>query len=98
MATNDSDLRPLDLENAEADPEQEAIREAAQTDKVVRGVNGAAEPKARRLRPLAGMIVIAIVVLAALYMRHGMANRNHKTTAQTETVKAGVGPATNVER
>src|SRR5271154_2981884 len=98
METNDRDLRPLDLESADADPEQEALREAAQTDKVVRGVNGAAEPKARRLRPLAGMIVIAIVVLAALYMRHGMANRNKKTTKQAETAKVGIGPATNVEK
>ena len=98
MATNDNNLGPLDLENAELDSEQQALKNAAQTDKAVHEVNGAAEPKARRLRPLAGMIVIAIVVLAALYMRHGMANRNKKTTAQTETSKVGVGPATNVEK
>jgi type IV secretion system protein VirB10 len=55
-------------------------------------------PRARKLRPLAGIIVIAIVVLAALYMRHGMANRNKKTTKQTEIAKVGVGPATNVEK
>src|SRR5260370_30226967 len=30
-------------------------------------------------------------------MRHGMANRN-KTTRQAETVKIGIGPATNVEK
>jgi hypothetical protein len=48
------------------------------------------------LRPLAGIVVIAIVVLAALYMRHGMASRNKKTTKQAETTKVGVGPATNV--
>jgi type IV secretory pathway VirB10-like protein len=98
MPTNDMNTKPLDLENIEADPEQRAIEEAAQVDKVVHGVNGSAEPRARRLRPLAGLIVIAMVVLAALYMRHGMANRNRKTTAQTETAKIGVGPATNVER
>lgn len=98
MAANDTDVKPLDLENAEVDAEQQALKEAAQPDKVVRGVNGSAEPKARRLRPLAGLIVIAMVVLAALYMRHGMANRNKKTTAQTETSKIGVGPATNVEK
>jgi type IV secretory pathway VirB10-like protein len=55
-------------------------------------------PRARKLRPLAGIIVIAIVVLAALYMRHGMANRNKKTIKQAETAKVGVGPATNVEK
>ncbi len=31
-------------------------------------------------------------------MRHGMANRNRKTTKQAETAKVGVGPATNVEK
>ncbi|MDQ2835182.1 MAG: hypothetical protein M3Y50_15850 [Acidobacteriota bacterium] len=98
MASNDADLKPLDLENYEVDAEQQALKDAAQTDKVVRGVNGSAEPKARRLRPLASMIVIAMVVLAALYMRHGMANRNRKITAQTETSKIGFGPATNVEK
>jgi type IV secretion system protein TrbI len=98
MANHENEFKPIDLEQDEPDSEQRALIDAAQTDKVVRGVNGAAEPKARRLRPLAGMIVIAIVVLAALYMRHGMANRNKKTTAQTETSKIGVGPATNVEK
>ena len=98
MANHDNDLVPLDIENPDLDPEEQAIKDAAQTDTVVRGVNGAAEPKARRLRPLAGIIIIAVVVLAALYMRHGMANRHTKSTAQTETSKIGVGPATNVEK
>jgi len=98
MSMNDEDLKPIDLENPESGPEQRALKQAAQIDKVVRGVNGSAEPKARRLRPLAGMIVIALVVLAALYMRHGMANRNKKTTAEAETSRSGVGPATNVEK
>jgi type IV secretory pathway VirB10-like protein len=98
MAIDNMNTKPLDLENIEADPKQRAIEEAAQVDKVVHGVNGSAEPRARRLRPLAGLIVIAMVVLAALYMRHGMANRNRKTTAQTESATIGVGPATNVER
>jgi type IV secretory pathway VirB10-like protein len=98
MAIDNMNTKPLDLENIEADPEQRAIEEAAQVDKVVHGVNGSAEPRARRLRPLAGLIIIAMVVFAALYMRHGMANRNRKTIAQTESAKIGVGPATNVER
>ena len=98
MATNDEELKPLDLENQRAEQEQEVLKRAAQTDKVVRGVNGGVVPTARKLRPLAGIIVIAIVVLAALYMRHGMANRNKKTTKQAETAKVGVGPATTVEK
>jgi type IV secretion system protein VirB10 len=98
MATKDEELKALDLENHGGEGEQEALKRAAQTDKVVRGVNGSVVPRARKLRPLAGIIVIAIVVLAALYMRHGMANRNNKTTKQAETAKVGVGPATNVEK
>jgi type IV secretion system protein TrbI len=98
MATNDEELKALDLENHKGEQEQEALKRVAQTDKVVRGVNGGVVPRARKLRPLAGIIVIAIVVLAALYMRHGMANRNKKTTKQTEIAKVGVGPATNVEK
>jgi len=98
MATNDEELKALDLENQGVDQEQEALKRTAQTDKVVRGVNGGVVPRARKLRPLAGIIVIAIVVLAALYMRHGMANRHKKTTKQAEITKVGVGPATNVEK
>jgi type IV secretion system protein VirB10 len=98
MATNVEELKALDLENQGGEPEQEALKRAAHTDKVVRGVNGGVVPRARKLRPLAGIIVIALVVLAALYMRHGMANRNKKTTKQAEIAKVGVGPATNVEK
>src|ERR1700755_1779416 len=98
MAAHDEELKALDLENQGGGGEQEALKRAAQTDKVVRGVNGSVMPRARKLRPLAGVIVIAIVVLAALYMRHGMANRNKKTTKQAETAKVGIGPATNVEK
>ena len=98
MATNVEELKALDLENQGGEQEQEALKRTAQTDRVVRGVNGGVVPRARKLRPLAGIIVIAIVVLAALYMRHGMANRNKKTTKQSETAKVGVGPATNVEK
>src|SRR6185437_14484831 len=92
------EMKVLDLESPGGEGEQEALKQAAQTDKVVRGVNGGVVPRARKLRPLAGIIVIAIVVLAALYMRHGMANRNKKTTKQTEIAKVGVGPATNIEK
>src|ERR1700733_387728 len=98
MATNEAELKPLDLENAGAEQEQEDLKRAAQTDKVVRGVNGSLAPAARKLRPLAGIIIIVIVVLAALYMRQGMANRNKKTAKQAETAKVGFGPATTVEK
>jgi type IV secretion system protein VirB10 len=98
MATNEADLNPVDLENTRAEQEQEDLKRVAQTDKVVRGVNGSLVPAARKLRPLAGIIIIAIVVLAALYMRQGMANRNKKTAKLAETAKVGVGPATTVEK
>src|SRR5580704_6337938 len=98
MATNETELKPLDLENTGAEQEQEDLKRAAQTDKVVRGINGSLVPAARKLRPLAGVIIIVIVVLAALYMRQGMASRNKKTAKQAETAKVGVGPATTVEK
>ena len=45
MATNDEELKALDLENAGAEQEQEDLKRAAQTDKVVRGVNGSVVPR-----------------------------------------------------
>jgi hypothetical protein len=50
------------------------------------------------LTVVAGVVIIAMVVLAVLYMRNGMANRHKKSTVQTETSKIGVGPATNVQK
>ena len=82
----------------EASQSEDEISEAAQTDKVVRGVNGGLAPKARKLRPLAGLIIIALVVLAAAYMRHGLASRNKKAAKQSDEAKIGVGPATTVEK
>ena len=102
MAITGENSKPLDLESAateqSAEQSQDEIRSAAQTDKVVRGVNGSLTPKARKLRPLAGIILIALVVLAAAYMRHGLASRNNKTRKQTETAQVGSGPATTVEK
>jgi type IV secretion system protein TrbI len=98
MAITGDNSKPLDLESAGAEQSQDEIRAAAQTDKVVRGVNGSLTPKARKLRPLAGIILIALVVLAAAYMRHGLASRNKKAKKQTETTQVGSGPATTVER
>ena len=98
MATTGQNPKPLNLENAASEPTQEEIRDAAQTDKVVRGVNGSLTPKARKLRPLAGIILIALVVLAAAYMRHGLASRNKKAAKKSEAAQVGVGPATTVEK
>jgi hypothetical protein len=98
MAITGEKSKSLDLESAGAEQSQDEIRDAAQTDKVVRGVNGSLTPKARKLCPLAGIILIALVVLSAAYMRHGLANRNKKTAKQTEAVQTGVGPATTVEK
>ena len=102
MAITGENSKPLDLESAaaeqSAEQSQDEIRDAAQTDKVVRGVNGSLTPKARKLRPLAGIILIALVVLAAAYMRHGLASRNNKPRKQTETAQVGSGPATTVEK
>jgi type IV secretion system protein VirB10 len=98
MAITGENSKPLDLESAASEQSPDEIRDAAQTDKVVRGVNGSLTPKARKLRPLAGIILIALVVLAAAYMRHGLATRNNKTKKQTETAQTGVGPATTVEK
>jgi type IV secretion system protein VirB10 len=47
---------------------------------------------------LAGIILIVLVVLAAAYMRHGLASRNNKAKKQTETAQVGSGPATTVEK
>ena len=98
MGKNGVDAKTIDLESPEASQSEDEIREAAQTDKVVRGVNGGLTPRARKLRPLAGLIIIALVVLAAAYMRHGLANRNKKAAKQSDAAKIGVGPATSVEK
>lgn len=101
MIQPDENAKPINLEGrleGEREENQEEVLAAAQPDKVVRGVNGSLTPKARKLRPLAGIILIALVVLAAAYMRHGLANRHKKTVKQTETQKVGAGPATTVEK
>ena len=91
------EFKTLDLESADTSQSEEEIRVAAQTDKVVRGVNGGLARKARKLRPLAGLIIIALV-LAAAYMRHGLASRNKNAAKQSDAAKIGVGPATTVEK
>jgi hypothetical protein len=97
MINPDESPKPVNLEG-EREENQEEVLAAAEPDKVVRGVNGSLTPKVRKLRPLAGIILIALVVLAAAYMRHGLANRHKKTVKQTETEKVGAGPATTVEK
>ena len=70
----------------------------ADLDSVVRGVGGAETPKAKRIRPLAGLIVIGLVVLAAGYMQHGLKNRKMKKTVQADAPRAATGPATVSEK
>jgi type IV secretory pathway VirB10-like protein len=70
----------------------------ADLDSVVRGVVGAESPKAKRIRPLAGLIVIGLVVLAAGYMQHGLKNRKMKKTVQSDAPRAAAGPATVSEK
>jgi type IV secretory pathway VirB10-like protein len=70
----------------------------ADLDSVVRGVGGAETPKAKRIRPLAGLIVIGLVVLAAGYMQHGLKNRKMKKTVQADAPRAASGPATVSEK
>ena len=98
MAINEGSMKPVDLESAHTDDEGEQLLREAQVDKVVRGVNGSISPKVRRLRPLAGIIIIVIVVLAAAYMRHGMSVRHRKEKTQVDAAKVGTGPATTVEK
>jgi type IV secretion system protein VirB10 len=70
----------------------------ADVDSVVRGVGGTATPKAKRIRPMAGLIVIGLVVLAAGYMQHGLKNRKMKKTVQADTPRVATGPATVSEK
>ena len=48
MATTDEEMKVLDLESQGGEGEQEALKRSAQTDKVVRGVNGSVMPRARK--------------------------------------------------
>lgn len=91
------------------DPKRDAVVETdgeaedrnivdADLDSVVRGVGGATTPKAKRIRPLAGLIVIALVVLAAGYMQHGLKNRKMKKTVQADAPRTATGPATVSEK
>jgi type IV secretion system protein VirB10 len=82
---------------ATAGADEQAVADA-DLDKVVRGVGGAAPPKSKRIRPLAGLIVIGLVVLAAGYMQHGLKNRRMKKTAQAEAPRTAAGPATVSEK
>jgi type IV secretory pathway VirB10-like protein len=73
-----------------------------ETDEVVHGVSGnvvgAATPKAKRIRPVAGVLLLMLVALAGFYMQHAMKERHEKLTATTLAPKAGQGPARQMER
>src|SRR5215472_16544487 len=73
-----------------------------ETSEVVHGVGGsvvgAATPKAKRIRPVAGVVLLVLVVLAGFYMQHEMKERHEKLTATAQAPKAGRGPASQMER
>src|SRR5215468_2497404 len=72
------------------------------TSEVVHGVSGsvvgAATPKAKRIRPVAGVVLLVLVALAGFYMQHAMKERQRKLTATAQAPKAGRGPAAQMER
>jgi type IV secretion system protein VirB10 len=73
-----------------------------ETSEVVHGVTGtvvgAPTPKAKRIRPVAGVVLLVLVVLAGFYMQHEMKERHEKLTATAQAPKAGRGPAAQMER
>jgi type IV secretion system protein TrbI len=73
-----------------------------ETSEVVHGVPGsvvgAAMPKAKRIRPIAGVMLLVLVALAGVYMQHEMKERQQKLTARAQAPKAGQGPAAQMER
>src|SRR5215471_7805311 len=83
-----------------ATPDIETTEE--ETSEVVHGVTGtvlgAATPKAKRIRPVAGVVLLVLVVLAGFYMQHEMKERHEKLTATAQAPKAGRGPASQMER
>ena len=89
---------PEQTVKAVSDRPDECDVAAADLDSVVRGVGGGLTPKARRIRPLAGLIVILLVVLAAGYMQHGLKNRKMKKSVQADAPRAATGPATVSEK
>src|SRR5215475_11105222 len=74
-----------------------------ETSEVVHGVSGsvvgAATPRAKRIRPVAGIVLLVLVALAGFYMQHAMKERQRKLTATAhQAPKAGRGPAAQMER
>src|SRR3954468_1070214 len=96
------DIRSAELQDkgmaARADGTEEQAVADADLNAVVRGVGGAVTPKAKRVRPLAGLIVIGLVVLAVGYMQYGLKNRRMKKTVQADAPQAASGPATISEK
>src|SRR5215469_14065427 len=73
-----------------------------ETSEVVHGVTGsvvgAATPKAKRIRPVAGVVLLVLVALAGVYMQHAMKEREQKLTRTAQAPKRGQGPAAQMER
>jgi type IV secretory pathway VirB10-like protein len=87
---SDEKALPVDMETEE------------ETSEVVHGVTGsvvgAATPKAKRIRPVAGVVLLVLVALAGVYMQHEMKERQQKLTRTAQAPKAGQGPAAQMER
>jgi type IV secretory pathway VirB10-like protein len=68
------------------------------TEEVVRGVTAAPIPQAKRIRPIAGFVLLVLVAAAALYMGHAMKQRQVQKRVESDTAKAGQGPADRLEK
>src|SRR5215470_4875664 len=78
------------------------LKQEEENSEVVHGVRGsvvgAATPKAKRIRPVAGGVLLVLVALAGFYMQHAMKERQQKLTATAQAPKRGQGPAAQMER
>ena len=84
-----ADDKPRDKEQAEQE---------VNTEEVVRGVTAAPIPQAKRIRPIAGFVLLVLVAAAALYMGHAMKQRQVQKRVESDTAKAGQGPADRLEK
>lgn len=84
-----ADDKPRDEEQAEQE---------VNTEEVVRGVTAASIPQAKRIRPIAGFFLLVLVAAAALYMGHAMKQRQVQKRVESDTAKAGQGPADRLEK
>ena len=76
----------------------EPLEPEIDAEEVVRGVTAAPVPRAKRIRPIAGFILVVLVAAAALYMQHAMKQRQVQKRVESDSAKAGQGPADRLER